>query len=97
MTRLTKHISLALISSSLILHGCVRRHDLRTATDTSTAPGSSSGSTRGPRGVYIGRPWYGGYRGGGYSTSSPSSGSKSGGATSSSRGGFGSSGHAAGS
>ena len=103
MTRMTKSISLVLIGSSLILAGCRRQ----IPPEEQVPPGAGGGGTGGGfRGGYYHRPWSSTYRtprppNGGFHPGGgahPSGGSgKGGGHISSHSGGFGSTGHAAGS
>ena len=108
MSRLTKHIRLVLISSSLVLPGCDHGWDDEAACEPATgetnsnlppACGPVDGRYRGGGGHYAGYHGYGGHYGGstwgrGGSSSHFGGHSSIGG---SSRGGFGSFGHGVGS
>jgi hypothetical protein len=89
MNRLTKHISLVLISSSLILHGCEQPRDKEEQKDKN----SPTSSTGGGHSSYTGGSHYIPFvHSSGYGASGISSG-RSGAVSSFSRGGFGSSAH----
>ena len=95
MNRLTKHISLVLISSSLVLHGCAEPDD--EDQPQQPAPPGSSGSTGLPHGQsgYHGGSHFWGVPHSGWGSGSRGTGPSSTGG--SSRGGFGGSSHGAGS
>ena len=100
MTRMTKAISLALISSSLILAGCARKPPPTKETDKDKEELTADGKPTHVRSGTHYHPWYYGWGSPwGYSGSSRRAGvstTRSGGSSSFHSGGFGSTGHAAG-